>query len=62
MRPSVEDIQTALNRATQLVLDISKGVYQWNQDREKQYVRHISKKPSLAMVQGAGQGMFTPLS
>ncbi|XP_056012226.1 dynein axonemal heavy chain 8-like [Ostrea edulis] len=61
MRPSVEDIQTALNRATQLVLDISKGVYQWNQDREKQYVRHISKKPSLAMVQGAGQDTHNSL-
>lgn len=36
MHPGLEDIQQALNKATQFVLDISKGVYQWGQDREKQ--------------------------
>ncbi|KAJ8316142.1 LOW QUALITY PROTEIN: hypothetical protein KUTeg_006156 [Tegillarca granosa] len=37
MQPGLEDIQQALNKATQFVLDISKGVYQWGQDRDKQY-------------------------
>ncbi|WAQ93678.1 DYH8-like protein [Mya arenaria] len=33
MQPSLEDIQSTLNKACQLVLDVSKGVLQWGQDR-----------------------------
>ncbi|OWF42162.1 dynein heavy chain 8, axonemal-like [Mizuhopecten yessoensis] len=37
MQPGLEDIQQALNRATQMVVDISKDVYQWGQDRTRQF-------------------------
>ncbi|XP_053374157.1 dynein axonemal heavy chain 8-like [Mercenaria mercenaria] len=33
MQPNLEDIQQSLNKACQLILDISKGVYQWGQNR-----------------------------
>lgn len=68
MQPSLEDIQTALNKATQLVLDISKGVYQWGQDREKQHgrqdrekqhgtvIHHESRRNSHTTLHGFGQG------
>lgn len=59
MQPSLEDIQTALNKATQLVLDISKGVYQWGQDREKQrgtVIHHESRRNSHTTLHGFGQG------
>ncbi|XP_052061669.1 dynein axonemal heavy chain 8-like [Mytilus californianus] len=36
MQPGLDDIQQSLNKATQRALDISKGVYQWGQDREDQ--------------------------
>ena len=36
MQPGLEEIQTSLNKATQLVIEISKHVYQWGQDRDKQ--------------------------
>ena len=62
MHPSLEDIQNALNKATQLVLDISKGVYQWGQDREKQHgstIHHDSGRNSHTMLHGLGQGIYT---
>lgn len=33
MNPSLEDIQSSLNKACQMILDVSKGLYQWGQDR-----------------------------
>jgi len=33
MLPSLDDIQQSLNKACQMVLDVSKGVFQWGQDR-----------------------------
>ena len=34
MRPSVHDIQTALTKGTQLVLEVSRAVIQWDEDRD----------------------------
>ena len=31
MQPSLEDLQQSLNKACQLVVDVSKGVHQWGQ-------------------------------
>ena len=31
MQPSLEDLQQALNKACQLIIDVSRGVYQWGQ-------------------------------
>lgn len=33
MQPSLDEIQLALNKATQFVLEVSRGVAQWGQDR-----------------------------
>ncbi|XP_052240013.1 dynein axonemal heavy chain 8-like isoform X2 [Dreissena polymorpha] len=33
MQPSLDDLQQALNKACQLVVDVSKGLHQWGQDR-----------------------------
>ena len=35
MNPSLEDIQNSLNKACLLILDISKGMHQWGQDRSQ---------------------------
>ena len=35
MEPNLDDIQQALNKATQHVLDVSKGIVQWGQQRFK---------------------------
>ncbi len=34
MRPSVDDIQAALTKGTQLVLEVSRAVIQWDEDRD----------------------------
>ena len=36
--PSLDDIQHALNKATHYVLEVSRGVAQWGQDRTQQPV------------------------
>ena len=33
MQPSLEDIQQAVNKACQVVLEVSKGLHQWGQER-----------------------------
>ena len=33
MQPSLEDLQHSLNKACQMVVEISKGVHQWGQNR-----------------------------
>lgn len=34
MHPSLDDIQAALTKGTQLVLEVSRSVIQWGEDRE----------------------------
>ena len=46
MSPSLEDIQSALNDAAHLILDVFRKVYQWGQQRE-------DKEPDAAVSAGA---------
>ena len=36
MHPSLDDIQQTLNKATQLVLEVGRGIAQWGQVRYRQ--------------------------
>ena len=46
MQPSLEDIQQALNKGCQLVVEVSKGVHQWGQDRS--FTMGIPSSPGRA--------------
>ena len=45
MQPGLDDVQQALNKACQLVLELSKKVHQWGQDR-------TSKKGQASVYRG----------
>ena len=55
MQPSLEDIQQAVNKACQVVLEVSKGIHQWGQDRNRIHSAQSSdkdKRPSALYLQG----------
>ncbi|KAL4222174.1 Dynein heavy chain 8 [Mactra antiquata] len=52
MSPSLEDVQHALNKACQFVLDVSKGVNQWGQPREQSdSANKTGRRSNLPLVQ-----------
>lgn len=60
MVPSLEDVQSSLNKACQLILDISKGLYQWGQDRnqiEAALAARDRKTSTTNLITGSHQGI-----
>ena len=47
IHPSLDDIQQALNKATQSVLDVNRSVAQWGQKRFKIMEIHSNEEASL---------------
>lgn len=35
MQPALDEVQQAVNKAAQMIINVSKGVSQWNKDRKK---------------------------
>lgn len=50
MVPSLDDMQQAINRMIQLILDVSRGVAQWGQ----KHLLKSSLKTGLASAAGGG--------
>lgn len=51
MVPSLDDMQQAINRMIQLILDVSRGVAQWGQ----KHLLKSSLKTGLASAAGGGK-------
>ena len=48
MQPSLDEIQHALNRCTQYVLEVSRGIAQWGQNRSRKESAKEAIKPGAA--------------
>ena len=54
MQPSLEDLQQSLNKACQLVVDVSKGVHQWGQKTTGIMIHGSSAADTPVMLPGLG--------
>ena len=54
MQPSLDDIQHALNKATQCVLAVSRGIAQWGQQRYRMPTE--AEIAAMKVTPVAGQG------